>query len=192
MKIFKKTMLLLVVTAMTGCVQYTLVKAGPVKVGKISFKTDEAWNKSPSKIGKKTTIWTADGMLLNKVIFVDGIVAGEKMLTEPSKGTPLPKFNPNLLPHEIEDFIRSSLVNNSAGSLSIDTSNLKPAKFGDAMGVEFEMSFFNGDGLAYRGKTLSAIKDNKLYAIIYLATKLHYYEKHEAQIDNMFTSATIL
>ncbi len=192
MKLMIKILSLCIVFWLAGCVQYTLVKTGAQKVGKIQLNVAEPWNKSPHKMGPKVTTWTSDGMFLNKLIFVDGVAQGEKLMKETSKDTPLPKFKSDLLPHEIEDYIKSSLINNAGGQLTIETANLKPSKFGDAMGVEFELSFYNADGLAYRGKAMSAIKNQKLYAIIYLATKIHYYEKHEKQVEDMLASAVIL
>ena len=191
MKYVRLSALLLLNLLLGGCIQYTLVPAGEVTVNTIKTQTSLDWNKSPFKLGPSTTVWTADGELLNQVIFVHGVKDGGTLFNSTSKDVVMPKFSNNILPHEIEDLIITSLTNLYSGQITIETSNLKPVKFGEASGIEFELHYYSVGGLSTKGKVKATISDGTLFAIIFTAADLHYFDKYQSEVNALFEAARI-
>lgn len=179
----KRIGLIAALIVLTGCSAYSLKPAGATKVGDMQFQSTMTWNKVPSALGPQTEVWTADGALLNQFIFVTGVKNGKTLFRDFSKDTPMPKFNSKVLPHELKTLVETSLTNTSGGKQPITGSNLKPRKVGDAMGVEFDLEFFNADGLLNRGKVLAFIKGDKLYSVIFSAANTYHYEQYKPEFD---------
>ena len=179
----KRIGLITALLVLTGCAAYTLKPAGVTKVGDMQFQSTMTWNKIPSGLGPKTEVWTGDGALLNQFIFVTGIENGKGMFRDFSKDTPMPKFNSKVLPHELKTLVETSLTNTSGGKSPFTGSNLKPHKVGDAMGIEFDLEYFNGDGLLNRGKVLAFVKNDKLYSVIFSAASTYHYDNYKAEFD---------
>ena len=179
----KRIGLLITLLDMSGCATYTLKPAGTTKVGNMQFQSTMTWNKIPSGLGPNTEVWTADGALLNQFIFVSGIQNGKAMFRDFSKDTPMPKFNSNVLPHELKVLVETSLTNTSGGKHPITGSNLKPRMVADATGLEFDIEFFNGDGLLNRGKALAFVKGDKLYTVIFSAANIYHYDRYKPEFE---------
>ena len=180
------------ISALAGCVQYSLVTAGSAVAAKgITVTPSMDWNKSPANLGKKAEVWTHDGESLDQLIFIGGISEGEALFNSQNKALPMPTFNPTMLPNDVEDLVKTSLKNLAGGELQIDTSNLKPAQFGDAFGFEFELDYFEKSGLKKRGNAFVAIKNEQLYMILFTAADLHYFGEHLPEVRKLFESAVI-
>lgn len=191
MQTVKLPITLLVVFILSGCIQYSLVPAGEVNIKDIKVTTGMAWNKSPFKLGPNTTVWTADGESLNQVIFIQGVGNGQTVFKDTNKDVVMPKFSDSILLHEIEDLLVTSITNLYSGQITVEPSNLKPVSFNNKSGIQFDLRYYTIDGMAIRGKAKAAISEGKLYAIIYTAADLHYYEKYEAEVDALLDTASI-
>lgn len=188
----KTLYIITLIVLLSGCGQYTLVPAGNAKTTAISVDTPIAWNQSPFTLGPSTTVWTADGETLNRVIFINGVEDGLAVFKNTSQDITMPLFDKSMLPHEIEELIISSIDNLSQGQVKIDATNLRPANFGTLDGFRFDLEYFTVNGLLTRGSALATINDGKLYAIIFNAASLHYYEKYSQEVEKMFSSISII
>ncbi|MCV6622016.1 MAG: hypothetical protein OIF51_09745 [Cellvibrionaceae bacterium] len=181
----------LLILLMSGCVSYKLINAGEVNIQGISFSTQEAWSQSPHNIGKYTTLMTRDGMGLNQLILVHGVPYGQAMFDSPNKDIPVPPFSQGLMPHELENLVKSSLINTNGGTLKISTDNLRPMQLDSGTGVAFDLEYFNQSGLLIKGKSIAAIKNDQLYVMILTAAKLEYYESYKEDFSAMVNSFRI-
>lgn len=184
----KKLLVLGVILVLSGCAAYVLKPAGANKVANLSFNTNFNWNKTPVTFGPKTEVWTADGILLNRMIFITGIESGKAIFNDVSKDTPMPKFNSNVLPHELKALIETSLTNTSGGKYPVKTTNLKPMKLNGKQGVGFDLEFYNADGLLNRGKVVAAVDGEKLNAVIFAAAAVYHYDKYVSEFDTVVKS----
>ncbi len=191
MKTLLKLFVVFSVALMVGCVQYTLVPIGKNEHNGMSVETSINWNKSPVTFGPKTVLWTADGEMLNRLVLVSAVADKEAMFHSRREDTPQPKFSANLLPHEIEAFIKTSMTNMSGGQYPVETSNLTPAKIGQDMGIKFDISYYNVDGLLSKGKVGAVITNGKLYAMIFTAASLHHYDKYKGEVDRILSTLSI-
>lgn len=187
----KKMIIALLCLTVTSCAQFQLVKQETVNVKGITVTPTGNWNKSPWDIGKKTEVWTADGHSLNEVIFISGISDGEALFKSRSKELPMPSFNASMLPNELQDLVLTSFKNLMGGKLEFTAQNMRPQDFSENMGFRFNISYFTEDGLEKAGDIFMTVKDGQLYAIVYMAAKMHYYPKHHLSVEQMFNSAVI-
>jgi hypothetical protein len=187
----KRIVLIFMIGLLGACVSYKLKPVGANNAGEIKFNTVNVWNKTPTNLGPKTEVWTADGVLLNQLVFVSGISAGQGMFRDFSKDTPMPKFNPKVLPHELKALVETSLTNTSGGKYPITTNNLKPRKVADSMGVEFDLEFYNADGLMNKGRALVLVKNDKLYSVIFSASAVYHFDRYSQEFDSILASLKI-
>ncbi|TQV74184.1 hypothetical protein FKG94_16385 [Exilibacterium tricleocarpae] len=187
----KKIILTLFILSLSGCVQYSLVPAKTTTGGGIQITPSIAWNKAPSQYnpGKNTEVWTADGQSLNQLVFVGGVSTGSPIFKQPNKNIPMPAFSSDMLPNEIEEMVETSIKNRYNGQVAVDTSNLRPAKFGDNRGFRFNVEYFTVNGLQTKGDVIASIKDDQLYMIIFTAAGMHYYDKYIGEVEKLFASA---
>ena len=85
--------------------------AKPATIGKstLSVTAGEEWNRNTYRPIKKGELWTLDGLGLNELYFVTGLVAGEPLYRElDKKNKPLPKLGKAMQLTDIPDFFESS------------------------------------------------------------------------------------
>ena len=187
--------LALAISLLAACATVSLVPAGTTTVNSISFISSGEWNQMPSSmvnLGPNTVTCTADGLGLDRLIVISHVKSGKGMFADTSKELPMPRFDPQMLPHDLESFVLSSLTNLDGGSTRYDSSGLRPMQFGDVQGVNFQIAFSTEAGLAMRGDVLAAIKGGEFHAIIYIAAGEHYYDKYKDEIGKLFGSANII
>ena len=84
-----------------------------------------------------------------------------------------------MLPNEIEELTESSLVKLfKEGEVVVQTSNLRPHRFGEHNGLLFDINVAVSDGPNYRGITGALVVDKRLYLIFFLGAEPYYYKKH--------------
>lgn len=188
LNVSKKLLVLGTILVLSSCAAYVLKPAGANKVANLSFNTNFNWNKTPVTFGPKTEVWTVDGVLLNRMIFITGVESGKGIFNDVSKDTPMPKFNPKVLPHELKALIETSLTNTSGGKYPVKTTNLKPMKLNGKQGVGFDLEFYNADGLLNRGKVVAAVDADKLNAVIFTAAAVYHYDKYTPEFDTVVKS----
>ena len=176
---------------LSGCVQYSLVEPGPVQVKEMNISTNIPWNKAPavSKPGPKTEMWTTDGPLLNALIFFSGVGDGEHLFNQKSRKDPMPTFSKDMLPHDVVSLAEASMTKHlGAGDVLVKSKNLKPIMLNGQPGFRFNMDFYNVDGLAFQSDMVCSIKEDKLYAVLYLGTELHYYDNYKDEVEHIFNT----
>ena len=187
----KKITTLFLCLFLASCVSYKLVKTQSVNVKGINVTPTVAWNKSPWAPGKNVEVWTADGQSLNEVIFIGGIENGKTLFEARNKELPMPKFSSTMLANELETLTLSSFKNLYGGQIDLKSSNMRPHMIGDQMGFRFNLSYFTEDGLEKSGDVLVSVKDDRFYAVVFIAAKLHYYDKYQPSVDAMLNSVAI-
>ena len=162
---------------------YVAVEPGNINYDGLIIKTGQAWNlalpaATPSA-RKGSKVWTQDGILLDRIMIIPAVPDGESLFVTTSKDQALPVFKADMLPNEIEELTESSLVKLfKEGEVVVQTSNLRPHRFGEHNGLLFDMNVAVSDGPNYRGITGAVIEDKKLYLIFFLGAEPYYYEKH--------------
>jgi hypothetical protein len=188
-----RLLLLATVTAMAwGCASapYTRVAAGPVAVGSMNVTADEGWNASAyTDLKKGGVLWTRDGVLLNRLVLVPDIEAGGTLFEKPPKQAAFPPFRADMLPHEIEALLASWLTKAfGEGDSMVETSGLRPVRYGDARGFAFDLRLELSEGPAYRGLAGGYVTDGKLSLVVFIAATPHYFERDAERIAQLIAS----
>ena len=103
----------------------------------------------------------------------------------------MPTFSADMLPNELVDFAVTSLKLLYGSELTITSSNLRPQKVSGAMGLRFNVAHYTQAGLSRQGDVLATVRDKRLYMVMYIAAKTHYYDRQISEIEQLFESAKI-
>lgn len=175
--------IILILSTVACMPAYVAVEPGEIDYDGLIIKTNQTWNLAPTistpSARKGSKVWTQDGILLDRIMIIPAVPDGEPLFKTTSDDQALPSFKADMLPNEIEELTESSLVKLfKEGDVVVQTSNLRPHRFGDHNGLLFDMDIAVSDGPNYRGTTGALIVAKKLYLIFFLGAEPYYYEKH--------------
>jgi len=149
------------------------------------------WNKISQRPGERAERWTLDGELLNDVVFFGGVEDGAPLLREVNRReNPLPHFSSTMLPTDIAPLLESTLRITQNIS-SFDVSNVAPATFLDAAGVQFEYRMLGADDITRQGRAVASIIGGKLYMITYDAPAEYFYPRNLLDVERIVASARL-
>jgi hypothetical protein len=176
-----------------ACAQYTLVGPGPVSAdGGLSIAPGIAWSKATGPTtGPSTETWTVDGLLLDALIVLGGIPDGKPLALMRGRATDnLAPFRSTMTANEIMDLYEATWSTLAKTSVT-RTANLHPITFGGAPGFRFDASYTGQNEVEYQASVAGAVRDGKLYLIVYHATRLHYFPAYLAEFDRIVGSARL-
>ncbi len=191
-----------------GCARYTLVKPERQMVGDLyTVEPQVEWSRTT---GDRLEMWTIDGPALEAVYFVNGIEEGASLVKSADSKKTLPVFRKHMTPTEVlervvdtvkaaDDSASLEAVNmglaavraDRMGARLVEASNLRPTKFGHLPGFRFDLSFIYPEGLDGSGIVVGAIHENKLYLILYVGARLHYYPRYRDVVERLIGSIQI-
>jgi hypothetical protein len=195
----KRVCLVLLFTGLgSGCVptSFVAVVPGTIAVGDLNVTASTTWNAAPAVIlpttRKEAQVWTQDGLLLNRLTINPAIPDGEPIFASRDKSVALPVFKADMLPNEIEELVESSLVKFfGEGNAVVNTSGLRPHRFGDNQGILFDYEASLTDRPDYRGLVGAFVANGHLYLITYTAAEPYYYGKYIDEAKMIIESATL-
>lgn len=177
--------LLLVLVLLTGCVAppYILQESLPVTYGALTVDPGQSWNQASKQLtplSRDSSItWTQDGILLDRLMIIPGVADGESLLEEPADAAAFPTYRAGMLPNEVAELVESSVLKLlGEGDAVVNTSNLRPTRFGEVRGFMFEIEGIPADSPVLKGTVAAADYQGELYLMIYLAAEPYYHDKH--------------
>jgi hypothetical protein len=190
-------MILALTSSLGACVtSYTLVPPGELEYGGLKLQTSQTWNLSPAQLSpmarKQSAMWTQDGQLLDRILIIPAVPTGEPIFKQHSKSQALPLFNENMGPNDVEELTESSILKLfGEGEVVVETTGLRPHRFGENRGFLFDLQMAVNDGPDYGGVAGAFINIDKLYLVIYLGAKPYYFDKHRNEALAIIKSATL-
>lgn len=163
-----------------------------VAKGSLSVTPSEAWNRQTARPIKKGEVWTLDGLGLNELYFVSGLIPGETLYKDTNKkDRPLPAMRAGMQLTDLPELFESS--NRVALNTSMfEITGTQPTTFGGQPGVKFAFRYaVNGSPLIRRGVAAGTIVANKLYLITFTAPATYYFERDAAKAETVMASARI-
>ena len=202
----KKTVFFVsVATLLTACAGYSLVKAERRTVG--DFYTVQPQIEWSSTSGDKLDMWTVDGPSLEALFFVNGLTDGDTLFRTSKDNKKQVTYREGMTPTGVLEFVVASLesadraatlaaVNagntmlreDQMGAAMVEARNLRPTQFGDLPGFRFDLSFLSPEGLERDGLVVGTTSAAKLYLIIYLGARAHYFPKYKDQVEKLIAS----
>jgi hypothetical protein len=131
-------------------------------------------------------VLSIDGPLLNRLYLSEGLAPGASLVASQVKERPTPVYKADFSPQETVEFVADSV--SAVGFVEVSTGNLRPARFGDADAVRFDITAKSTDGLDISGSAETAVKGGKLYVILFLAPTEHYFGDARPEIDSIMGS----
>ena len=189
---FKTGAALLLAGFLSACV--TPVTSAPVGAFKLSPTYQVSLGREWSDISnimlarpKNVRLLSIDGPLLNRLYLSDGLTPGQFLVKPATKEKPTPTYHASMSPTELVEFITDSVA--ALDYQRVETSGLRPAPFGGAQALRFDISAKTQQGLEVSGSAQVADLDGKLYVILYLAPSEHYYRTSLAEVEAIMASA---
>ena len=178
---------------LTGCATVTAVPAGPYRVGGgYQVALGREWSDISAMMAgktKKVRLLSLDGPLLNRLYLTDGLAAGDFLIKPQSKETPTPVIRSDMSPSERLEFIADSLA--ALEYQHVELVKPRPGAIGDTPGVRFDVTAQTKDGLDIRGAGLVAVRDSKVYVLLYLAPAEYYFQANLADVEAIMASARL-
>jgi hypothetical protein len=135
--------------------------------------------------------WTVDGAQLQRLVFIQGIPDGKPLMgSAQEKAGGAPPFHSSMTSMEIMDLFLATLAR--TGAYDLKAGDLRPCRLGGLEGFRFEFHYTNRQGLKYKGFITGAQKDRRLFAVMYVGTALHHFERHHQEIERILASLVIL
>lgn len=171
-----------------GCANFKLVEANkPINVGNgVTVTSEIAWAEqaSPTVSG---TVWTADGVELDALMFFTGVQEGKPLIKPDAVRTKeLRVYKADMIPDDVMELLSSNFGH--IGYQQVKTANLKPSAFGDGQGFRFDLDFLTQDGLVMKGEALAAQRGKTLDLILFAAPGEYYYDRYAPTVDKIFAS----
>ncbi len=167
---------------LSGCITFAAVPPGESSYSGLTVTTSSSWNQAPRELTRLSRsdakTWTKNGILLDRILIIPAVPSGQPLFHQVSDSQALPLFDANMLPNEINEFTESSIAKLfGEGGAVVETSSMRPHRFGSNKGIMFDLEVKVSDGPDYKGVTGAMIVDEKLYLIIFLGAEPYYYEK---------------
>ena len=179
--------------AVAACEPYKVVEAGsqPVGDGMMITKT-KPWVQilQPHAPDGPDQVWTMDGMALNSLLIYGGLADGKVLVKVrgDDKRQP-PAFSSGMDGLEIAELVGNTISRGLAGGVAVQTVSLTPAIFMGAPGFAAEFAFPASSGLEMRGFAEGANIGGKLYMLLYVAPRIHYFAKDLDEVRTIAASA---
>jgi hypothetical protein len=184
---------------LAGCVTYGGVSAGRTSIGNgLSVEPTLVWSKRRAmmliedeivRTNPQLEIWTQYGTGLDQLVFYAGVAPGETLLRG-RVGRELPAFRADMSPSEIVELFEAMLVRGMKVR-ELERREVTTARFGARDGFRFRLSFAFDDDVDREMLTWATLADGRLYAIAWVATRLHYFERTLSEVERIVASARI-
>jgi hypothetical protein len=172
-----------------ACAVWRAVPEANVAMGGLySVQTGVPWN---ARREGAREYWTIDGSELQQLIFFNGIAAGEALFAEAwftgaEQRERRHRFEPSMDYLALEELVSNTW---STGSWqAVETRGLRPAPFGPFEGFRFELSMRSPAGLEYQGIAAGTVQNERLYLVVYEGARLHSYEAHLPDVEELLGS----
>ncbi len=182
---------LCILVALAACETISAVGPGPVEIGKVyAVNTGKVWSKFPGESRThRVASMTIDGQRLNSLDFFDGLKPGQSIVYTADRDKLIPKYQADMSANELADFILDSYA--VQGLANPKTTSLQPEPFDQMKGYRLEFTGAYRSGLVLRGVAKYAVREDRLYMIIFYAPEEYYYGLHENEVNALLASATL-
>ena len=188
----KNLFLAALLLALAGCVSVAKVETGERVVGeRLTLKLEGAWNHvSAPGLGPAQT-WTMEGLPVDQLLVYSGLKHDEAihgtMAGEADKKTY--SFRAGMQPDEIAGLFEGMLTRDGSRYQLL---KLEPASFGGRKGFRFQYALTRKiDSVQLTGVGYGAVSKGELFALVYMAPRLAFFERHAPTVERIALSARL-
>jgi hypothetical protein len=178
-----------------GFNRFTLIEPRERDVGRTMRVTPTVrWNRTPRTMYDipREENWTLYGPLLDSLSFVGGLETGKPLVRwqRRTDERQVPNFRADMSPPEIASMIES-YYRIRAGSVSFEMTGLQPRTFLGQPGFQFDYRHLGGNEVARQGRVVGAVIADRLYMILFDATRDHYFPAAIGEVERIIESARL-
>lgn len=183
---------LLSIVLLAGCAKgITRVDNGAHDVGtRLTLNIDGPWNYLEIAGSKPAQVWTMEGIYVDELLVYSGIADGQAMHADNGGGKQKSfVFRKAMQTEEIVSLFEGTLTRD--GSL-FRLVKVEPYTFGGRPGFRFEFELTRKfDNVQLRGVGYGAVDHDELFALVYQAPRLTFFERQRARIEAIARGAMI-
>jgi hypothetical protein len=189
----RKAIMIAAALALSACATTPKAVTGAYPIGEAySITLGDTWADVSGLIAgrpKGVHLLTVDGPQLNRLYITEGLDPGAFIVKPLNKESPTPTYRAGLSQNELVEFVTDTVA--ALDYQHAEATNLRPANFGAARSVRFDLTAQTKKGLNVSGAAQIAESGGKAYVMLYLAPSEHYYAASLAEVEKAFTSATL-
>jgi hypothetical protein len=153
--------------------------------GAMTVVAESGWNHL-AVIDRPWTTWTHDGSVIDELRFWAAMNDGQAVGPDDPEQRPL-TFRRTMQPHELVALF-AGLQARDGSVVTIEA--MEPAPFVGVPGVRFRFAVLrSSDDVRLTSVGWAAVRDDQLYAMTFMAPRLDFYERREAEVERMAQSA---
>jgi len=185
----RKALIPLILLLAGGCTSYATVEPLRTTIDDAFIVEPQVTWTRIQRLGPSdpNQIWTIDGVRLNALLFYPGIADNEPLVRQKDSQEKAPVFRKDLSSEEIMELFEATLTRSTQSTLT-ETHNLRPVRFGGVPGFRFEMTFTMKDEVPRKATIAGAVRDDRLYLIVYQAPRLYYFDKYAGIVEDIIAS----
>ena len=179
-----------------GVSDYALVRAQPRSVGDgtMVVTPPREWNRIRARLFddvRAVEDWTLNGIYLDGISFVAGLKSGAYIVRQDRREyRQVPKFRSDMTPPEVAAMLES-LYRVRGGAIDFKTIALAPRAFMGRPGYQFDFEHLDGDEVWRRGRVVGTTINDRLYLVLFDATRSQYYNAALADFEAIAASARL-
>lgn len=181
--------------AVAGCVSI-VAASGTYRIGNAyTIQLDRTWSDASALISpnsRHVKVFTMNGWALDQLILTDGLPVGQSMVSQVSRNQrrtddkQVPLVRAGMSELELVEFVADSMAFWDMQQITSD--EVRPASFGPHEGVAFEISARRPNGLAMKATGVAAQAGDRVYLILFISTREHYFDALKADVDRIAAS----
>lgn len=181
--------------AAAGCVSI-VAASGTYRIGTAyTIQLDRTWSDASALISpnaRHVKVFTMNGWALDQLILTDGLPVGQSMVSEVSRNQrrtddkQVPIVRAGMSELELVEFVADSMAFWDMQRITSDA--VRPANFGPHEGVAFDISARRPNGLDMQATGVAAQAGDKVYLILFISTREHYFDTLKADVDRIAAS----
>ncbi len=178
-----------------GCVGI-VAASGTYKIGEAyTVQLARTWSDASTLISpnpRHVKVFTMNGWALDQLILTDGLPVGQSMVSQVSRNQrrtddkQVPLVRAGMSELELVEFVADSMA--FWDMQQIQSEEVRPASFGPHEGVAFDISARRPNGLDMKATGVAAQAGDKVYLLLFISTREHYFDTLKADVDRIAAS----
>ena len=181
--------------ALAGCVGIVAAQ-GTYRIGDAyTVQLDRVWSDATTLMSanpRHVMFFTRNGWALDRLYMTNGLPVGQALVSEVSRNQrrtddkQVPLVRAGMSELELVEFVADSMA--FWDMQQIQTDEVRPASFGPHEGVAFDISARRPNGLDMKATGVAAQAGDKVYLLLFISTREHYFDTLKADVDRIAAS----
>ncbi len=184
--------LALLLSLLAGCVSVEKIDSGDRLIGeRMTITLEGSWNEINSPGLGPAKVWTMEGLPVNQLLLYSGLNNGEAIHATTAGGDEKKTFvfRSGMQPDEIVALFDGMLTRDGS---RFSMTKLEPYTFGGSRGFRFEYALTRKvDNAQLSGVGYGAVSKGQLFALVYMAPRLTFFQRHAARVEQISRSARV-